>query len=70
MGMKTLLLEFLLCGELTGPDAGVDRGLCTDGNDGEEADKYLVGAFCKVWFGRFSAAVDKCLVATFNFGHF
>jgi len=36
-----------------GPDAGVDRGLSTNGDDEEEADEHLVGAFDKVCFGGF-----------------
>jgi hypothetical protein len=51
-GIKALSLELLLCWELTGPDAAVDRGLSTDGDD-EEADERLVGAFGKVCFGGF-----------------
>jgi hypothetical protein len=51
-GIKALSPELLLCWELTGPDAGVDRGLSTDGDD-EEADERLVGAFGKVCFGGF-----------------
>jgi len=53
-GIKALLLELSLCWELTGPDAGVDSGLSTDGNDEEEeADKRRVGAFDKVCFCGF-----------------
>jgi hypothetical protein len=52
-GIKALSLELLLCWKQSGPDAGVDRGLSTDGDDDEEADKRLVGAFGKVSFGRF-----------------
>jgi hypothetical protein len=52
-GIKALSLELLLCWELTGPDAGVDRGLSTDGDDEVEADECLVGAFGKVCFGGF-----------------
>jgi hypothetical protein len=52
-GIKALSLELLLCWELTGPDAAVDRGLSTDGDDEEVADSRLVGAFGKVCFGGF-----------------
>jgi len=52
-GIQALSLELLLCWELTGPDAGVDWGLSTDGDDEEEADERLVGAFGKVCFGGF-----------------
>ena len=40
-GIKALSLELSLCWELTGPDAGVDRGLSADGDDEEEADERL-----------------------------
>ena len=53
MGIKALSLESSLCWELMGPDAGVDRGLSTNGDDEEEADEHLVGAFDKVCFGGF-----------------
>jgi len=53
MGIKALSLESLLCWELTGPDAAVDRGLSTDGDDEEVADSRLVGAFGKVCFVGF-----------------
>jgi hypothetical protein len=52
-GIKALSLELLLCWELTGPDAAVDRGLSIDGDDEVEADECLVGAFGKVCFGGF-----------------
>jgi hypothetical protein len=52
-GIKALSLELLLCWELRGPDAGVDRGLSTDGDDEEEADECLMGAFGMVCFGGF-----------------
>jgi len=70
MGIKALSLESLLCWELTGPDARVDSGLSTDGNDEEEADERFLGAICKVCFGGCCVAVDKCLVAAFDFGGF
>jgi len=39
------LPELLLCWELTGPDAGIDRGISTNGDDEkEEANERLVGA--------------------------
>jgi hypothetical protein len=53
VGIKALSLELLLCWELPGPDDGVDRGLSTVGDDDEEADERLVGAFGKVCFGGF-----------------
>ena len=49
--IKALSLELSLCWELTEPDASVDRGLSTDGDDEEGADERLVGAFDKVCFG-------------------
>jgi len=52
-GIKALSLELLLCWELTGPDAPVDRGLSTNGDDEVEADECLVGAFGKVCVGGF-----------------
>ena len=51
MGIKALWLELSLCWELTRLDAGVDRGLSTNGNDEEEADESLAGAFDKVSIG-------------------
>jgi len=52
-GIKGLSLELLHCWELTGPDAAIDGGLSTDGDDEEEADERLVGAFGMVCFGGF-----------------
>jgi hypothetical protein len=52
-GIKTLSLELLVCWERTGPDATVDRGLSTNGDDEVEADERLVGAIGKVCFGVF-----------------
>jgi len=44
-GFEALLPELLLCWELTGPDAGIDRGISTNGDDEkEEANERLVGA--------------------------
>jgi len=51
--IKALSLKFSLCWGLTGPDAGVDRGLSTDGDDVKEADKPVVGGFNSVGFGGF-----------------
>jgi len=53
MGIKTLSLESSLCWELTGPDASVDRGLSTNGDDEEEADEHFMGAFGKIWIVGF-----------------
>jgi hypothetical protein len=52
-GIKAFSLELLLCWEITGPDAGVDRGLSTDSDDEEEANERLLGAFGKACFGGF-----------------
>jgi len=51
MGIMALSLELLLCWELTGPVAAVDSGSSTEGDDEEEANEHLVGAFGKVSFG-------------------
>ena len=53
MGIKALFLDLLLCWEITGPDAAVDRGLSTDSDHEVEADKRLVGVFSKVCLGGF-----------------
>jgi len=53
MGIKALSLELLLCLELTGPEATIDRGLSTDGEHEEEADARLMCGFAKAWFCGF-----------------
>jgi len=50
-GIKALSQTLSLCWELTGPYAGVDRGLSTDGDDEEETYERLVGSFCEVCIG-------------------
>jgi len=51
--INTLLLEILVYWELTGPDAGVDRGLSTHGDDEEEVNERLVCAVTTVSSGQF-----------------
>jgi hypothetical protein len=52
-GITALSLKLLLCWELTVPDATIERGLSTDGNDEEVADEHLLVAFGKDCFGGF-----------------
>jgi len=69
-GIKALSLELLVCWELTGPVAGVDRELSTNSDDEQQANELLMCVFGKVYFGGNWAVVDMLLVTTFNFGGF